>query len=203
MRFRLLPTDDKFFELFDLAAANVADCVRRMHDVLEGKEGAHEAVIACEQRGDELTRTILQRLHTSFVTPFDREDIHALAEELDDVVDDVLDFVYRLQLGKRDPAAVPELLQQADVLVECSDEVVKLVGRLPSMKNVAPHLEAVDRLESKGDVLYRQALERLYSGEMKALAVLHWKDLIEALERALNTLEDVSNVVEAIVLKHA
>ena len=103
MRFRLLPTDDRFFELFNDAAPNVAECGRRLRELLEQPSGGGaRAVIACEQRGDELTRDILHRLNTSFVTPFDREDIHALAEELDDVVDDMLEVAYRLDLGDRD-----------------------------------------------------------------------------------------------------
>ena len=97
MRFRLLPSDDTFFELFAEAAANVADCARRLRDVLNGDEEGIDAVRACERRGDELTRDLLHRLNTSFVTPFDREDIHALTEELDDVVDDVLEVAHRLQ----------------------------------------------------------------------------------------------------------
>ncbi|MBA3289826.1 MAG: DUF47 domain-containing protein [Acidimicrobiia bacterium] len=203
MRFRLLPTDDRFFELFNDAAANVADCARELQHSLAGGQDGLESVIACERRGDELTRDILRRLHTSFVTPFDREDIHALAEELDDVVDDMLEVAHRLRLGNRDIAQVPELREQCDLLVQMADEVVALVARLESKKGIQEHLDTIDRMETAGDGLYRQALTRLYSGELKALAVLHWKDVIEAMENALDTLEDVSNVVEAIVLKHA
>ena len=203
MRFRLLPTDDKFFDLFADAAANVAVCARHLREGLEGGEGSLDAVIACERRGDEITRDILQRLNTSFVTPFDREDIHALAEELDDVVDDVLDVVHKLRIGEGDIDKVPELKEQADLLVRMADECVELIAKLESMKGVRPHLDAVDALETEGDQLFRRALGRLFSGELDALAALRWKDVVESLEAALNTLEDVSNVVESIVLKHA
>jgi predicted phosphate transport protein (TIGR00153 family) len=203
VRFRLLPTDDRFFALFNEAAANVADCARRLRELLEGSEGGLEAVVACEQRGDELIREILRRLNTSFVTPFDREDIHALAEQLDDVVDDVTEVGYRLELGNRDVAAMPELKLQADLLVQMADETVALVNRLQSMKGMRPHLDAVDRLESEGDTVFRLALARLYSGELKASATLYWKDVVEALENALDALEDASDVIEGIVLKHA
>lgn len=203
MRFRLLPTDDHFFALFAEAAANVADCARRLRELLDGAKDGLEAVVACERRGDELIRDILRRLNRSFVTPFDREDIHALAEQLDDVVDDVMEVGYRLELGTRDVAAMPELKVQADLLVQMADETVALVNRLESMKGMQPHLDAVDRLESEGDTVYRMALARLYSGELKASATLYWKDVVEALENALDSLEDASNVVEGIVLKHA
>jgi uncharacterized protein len=202
MRFRLLPTDDAFFALFDDSAANVAECARRLRDVLADPtaESAHEKVAACERRGDELVQAILSRLNMTFVTPFDREDIHALAEQLDDVVDDVMEVGYRLKLGDRDVAAMPELKLQADLLVLMADETVSLVGRLASMKGTTPHLDALDRLESEGDTIYRQALGRLYSGELKASATLYWKDVVEAMEDAL---EDASDVIEGIVLKHA
>jgi predicted phosphate transport protein (TIGR00153 family) len=202
-----LPTDDGFFDLFDAAASNVLDCGRRLSELLDegsfGEAAGLEAVIACEQRGDELTRTIMRRLNTSFVTPFDREDIHALAEELDDVVDDMLEVAYRLELGDRDVTAMPELKQQADILVQMALEVVAMTAGLRSLKGLQPHLDAVDRLESEGDTIYRHALRRIYSDDFKARAGLYWKDVIEAMEHALDTMEDYSDVVEAVALKHA
>jgi predicted phosphate transport protein (TIGR00153 family) len=207
VRFRLLPTDEGFFELFDSAAANVLECSYRLRELLEqgsfGGASTLGAVVVCEQRGDELTRSIMRRLNTSFVTPFDREDIHALAEELDDVVDDMLEVAYRMELGDRDVAAMPELKQQADVLVQMAVEVVEMTAGLRSMKGLQQHLDAVDRLESEGDVIYRQALRRIYSADFKARAALYWKDVIEAMEDALDTMEDYSDVVEAIALKHS
>ncbi|MGI8661847.1 MAG: DUF47 domain-containing protein [Acidimicrobiales bacterium] len=204
MRFRLLPTDDKFFELFDAAAQNAAACAASLKAVVDDDTRATgvEQVAAFEHEGDELTREILRRLDASFVTPFDREDIHALAEELDDVVDDMLAVAARMRLTVTGPA-IPELREQADLLVQMSLETVSLVARLSTMKGVSPHLEAIDRLESDGDRVYRAALGRLFSGEYEALDVLRWKDIVEAMETALNTIEDVSNVVESIVLKHA
>jgi predicted phosphate transport protein (TIGR00153 family) len=204
MRFRLLPTDDHFFELFNEAALNAAECAQNLRELIDDDSGAgtHDGVVKCERRGDELTHEILQRLNTSFVTPFDREDIHALAEELDDVVDDMYSVAARLRLTVHGPA-FPELKEQAEILVKMADETVALVGRLPSMKQTEAHLAGIDKLESEGDSVYRQALGRLFSGEYDALDVLRWKDIIEAMEAALNALEDVSNVVESIVLKHA
>ena len=203
VRFRLLPTDDRFFDLFNEAAVNVADCAQRLKELLDGAEDGLAAVVACEQRGDELIREIVRRLNTSFVTPFDREDIHALAEQLDDVVDDVMEVGYRLDLGNRDVDAMPELKMQADLLVQMADVTVALVERLRSMKGTAEHLDAIDRLESEGDRIYRQALGRLYSGELKASATLYWKDVVDTMEAALDALEDASDIVEGIVLKHA
>ena len=204
MRFRLVPSDDAFFGLFNDSAANVAECARRLRDLLSNPANpdAHDDVVACERRGDELVHTILQRLNTTFVTPFDREDIHALAEELDDVVDDMLEVAHRLQITGIG-TALPELKEQADLIVQCADETQALLARLESMKGVEPHLDAIDRLESEGDAVHRRILARLLGGEFDALDVIRWKDVVEAMEAALNTLEDISDIVESIVLKHA
>jgi predicted phosphate transport protein (TIGR00153 family) len=204
MRFRLLPTDDRFFALFDEVAANAVECARRLRDlVADTMPSDHlNEVLACEHRGDELTKEILQRLDASFVTPFYREDIHQLAESLDDVVDDMQDVAGRLHLTVIGEV-IPDLVDQADLLVRMAEETAGLVGRLSTMKGVAPYLEAIDKLESDGDAVFRQALARLFSGDYDALDVVRWKDIVEAMEAALNTLEDVSNVIESIVLKHA
>ena len=162
----------------------------------------HEKVAACEHLGDELVQAILKRLNTTFVTPFDREDIHALAEELDDVVDDMLEVSHRMQITGI-TTSLPELKEQADLVVQCAEETRLLVERLESMKNVQPYLDAIDRLESEGDAVHRRILARLFGGEFDALEVIRWKDVIESMEAALNTLEDISDVVESIVLKHA
>jgi uncharacterized protein len=204
VRFRLLPTDDAFFALFNDSATNVADCARALRDLLaDPADGhAHARVTACERRGDELVRTILRRLNTTFVTPFDREDIHALAEELDDVVDDMLEVSHRIQITGL-TSSLPELKEQADIVVLCADETQQLIARLQSMKDVQDHLDAIDRLESEGDAVHRRILARLFGGEFEALDVLRWKDVVEPMEGALNTLEDISDVIESIVLKHA
>jgi uncharacterized protein len=204
VRFRLVPTDDVFFTLFNDSAANVADCARRLRDLLADPADPtlHERIAACEQHGDEIVRTIVQRLNTSFVTPFDREDIHALAEELDDVVDELREVSHRMEVTGI-TTSLPELREQADLVVDCADETVRLVARLESMKDVQPHLDAIDKLESDGDAVYRRILARLFGGEFEALDVLRWKDVIETMEGALNSLENVSDVVESIVLKHA
>ena len=204
MRFKLIPTDDTFFDLFGESAANAADAARRLRTLITDFtdiKAKHDAVVQCERRGDELTRAILHRLDTSFVTPFDREDIHALAEELDDVVDDMLAVSDLMQLVSID-VVLPELAELAEILVRMTEENVGLFCRLKSMKDIQRYLDAIDRLESEGDSVYRRTVARLFA-EHDALEVLRWKDIVQAMEAALNTVEDVSNVVEAIVLKHA
>ena len=205
MRFRLVPTDDGFFDLFRDSSQNVVECAQRLKELIDDfndVETKHNRIVDCERKGDEFTRTTLRRLSSTFVTPFDREDIHALAEELDDVVDDMLAVSYLLQLSGVSEL-LPEVKEQADVMVAMAQEVNGLMERLEKMKGVEPHLDAIDRLESEGDAIYRRTMARLFSGEYDALDVLKWKDIIEALEAALNTLEDIGDVVESIVFKHA
>jgi uncharacterized protein len=205
LRFRLVPVDEQFYALFSASAQNVAEAARRLRELVN--DPAHidqhvELVVDCERKGDAHVRSVLQRLSTSFVTPFDREDIHALAEELDDVVDDILHVARLLQMV-RVVDIIPELKEQADVMVAMADDTVELVAHLERMRDVRGLLDSIDRLESDGDAIHHRAIARLFSGEMAPIEVLKWKDIIEAMEAALNTLEDISDIVESIVLKHA
>lgn len=205
MRFRLVPTDDRFFDLFCEAAVNSLECARRLQELvgdLSNVQEKHQLVLERERQGDQLTRDILHRLDATFVTPFDREDIHALAERLDDVVDDMFAVSDLLQLV-RPAQLLPELAELATILVRMGEETVELMKCLQTMKGAKPRLDAIDELESEGDAIYRRTMARLFSGEFEALEVLKWKDIVQAMEDSLNTLEDVSQVVESIVLKHA
>jgi len=204
MRFKLVPTDDTFFDMFAESAANAAEAAKRLRTLFADftdVKAKHDAVVECERRGDALTTSILRRLDSSFVTPFDREDIHALAEELDDVVDDMLAVSDLMQLVSVDEV-LPEMNELADILVAMTEQTVGLFGRLKSMRDVQQYLDAIDKLESEGDAIYRRTLARLFT-DLDAVSILKWKDIVQAMEGALNTVEDVSNVVESIVLKHA
>ena len=205
MRFRLVPVDDVFFELFSESARNVLAAAQRLSELLADPanlNSMYTGVAEFERNGDRITDNLLKRLSTSFVTPFDREDIHALAEELDDVVDDILAVAALLELVDVDDI-LPEMKEQADILVQMAEQTVELIDRLEKMKGVEPFLQAIDRLESEGDEINRRTLARLFSGEFEALDVVKWKDIVQAMEATLNTLEDISDVVESIVLKHA
>ncbi|MCL4292102.1 MAG: DUF47 family protein [Acidimicrobiia bacterium] len=207
MRFRLIPRDEGFYDLFDEAAANLLDSARLLRVLLDdfGDGSEHlKRIKEHEQRGDDLTSTILRRLHSSFVTPFDREDIHVLTEELDDAVDDIHGAADTLVLhnvrADQIPAEVPEMV---DLLIQAAEETVELIQLLPTLKGMEPHLERIDQLESAADTVYRRCVARLFSGEFKAFAVLRAKDTVEAIEASVNSIENISDVVETILLKHA
>jgi predicted phosphate transport protein (TIGR00153 family) len=215
VRFRLFPRDDGFYPLFDDAAENVAECARRLRDLLDhyaddvaveaGSRDVEKLVNLigdCESRGDEITRTILRRLNKSFVTPFDREDIHALTEKLDDVVDEMQAAADLLVLH-RVVKPLPEVRDLADILVKAAEANVALIDKLPRLRDMDSDLEAIGRLESEGDRIHRRLIAHLFSGEFKAFNVLKWKDIVEAIEESVNAIENISDIVESIVLKHA
>ena len=205
MRFRLVPRDDGFFPLFDQAAGNLAEGARLLRDLLDDFEDVHakhERINACERRGDEVTSTILRRLDQSFVAPFDREDIHALTEQMDDVIDDIQAVSELLLLHDVD-TPLDEVRELADVLVKAAEANVALIGKLSKLRGIESELQAVDRLESEADRIYRRSVAHLFSGDFNAFDVLRWKDIVEAIEESVNGLEKIGDIVEGIALKHS
>jgi uncharacterized protein len=205
MRFRLTPNTTEFYVLFSQAASNMRATVLALQDLVEhftDTQAKHDRVKACERKGDEFTRAILGNLDTTFVTPFDREDIHALAEGMDNVVDDVYHLSEMLVLVPID-GILEELRQQVTIMVKMVDTAVEAVDRLHNMSGLRPLLDAIDALESEGDAVYRQSLGRLFSGEFEALDVIKWKDIIGSAEGAIDRLEDVSDTIGSILVKHA
>jgi predicted phosphate transport protein (TIGR00153 family) len=203
--FRLAPTDDGFFDLFRAAGNNARECALAVNKLVTSSdllEEHFEDVRGFERAGDELTVDLLRRLDASFVTPFDREDIHALAEELDDVVDEMFSAASLLQLsdGQERPPEVEEL---SEVLVTMTEEMVALLDCLQTKKGARYRLERIEHLERQGDAIFQRGLARLFSGEYEALEVIKWKDTVQSLESAVNAIEDVSDVVEGILVKES
>ena len=205
MRFRLVPRDDVFFTLFDQAGENLAEAARLLRDLIDRFEDVHAKharINDCERRGDELTRTILRRLDQSFVAPFDREDIHALTEQIDDVVDDIQAVSELLVLHDVDEP-LTEVRELTDVLVKAADATAALIGKLARLRGLDPELDAVDRLESEADKIYRRSVAHMFSGDFNAFDVLRWKDIVEAIEDSVNGLENISDIIRGIALKHS
>jgi hypothetical protein len=205
-RFRVVPNDDVFFDLFRSAADNARDCAAALNKLVVAADGiddeALEMVRACEQRGDDITIDLLRRLDASFVTPYDREDIHALAEELDDVVDDMFSAATVLQLARNDRRP-PELQEIADVIVIMCDEMLALIDCLDSKDGARFRLERIEHLERQGDAIYQRGLASLFNGEYEALEVIKLKDILQSLESSCNAVEDVGDVVESILVKNS
>ncbi len=205
LRFRLVPRDESFYELFVRLASKVQEAGEAYQDLIVDYDEVGrkaERLRDLEHEGDEVTHEIMKRLNTVFVTPLDHEDIHRLASGLDDVVDHIEAAADLFVLHKIEQP-LPEMKSQADVLVRACIVTREALETLPRFKALEPHWVEVNRLENEGDRIYRRAVAGLFGGDHKAMDVLKWKDIIDEAEQAIDKLEDVSNMLEAIALKHA
>lgn len=203
-RMRVVPHDDAFFVLFRSAAENAHECATALGQLVAADEStvgdALKTVTACERRGDEITVDLLRRLDASFVTPYDREDIHALTEEIDDVVDDMFSAASVLQLALRDRRP-PELGEIAELVVTMCAEMIALIDCLETKDGARFRLERIEHLERQADAAYQRGLARLFDGAYEPLEVIKLKDVLQSLEGSCNAVEDVSDVVESILVK--
>jgi len=205
MKFKIIPRNEGFYDLFEKAAANVTETSRLLLKLLtdfHDPEAMHAEISQREHEGDEITHQIMRALNTTFVTPFDREDIHHLAAGLDDILD-FIEAVSDLLVLHRIEQPLPEMRHQADVLSRAADQVYQAITRLESLSGLEQYWVEINRLENEGDRVYRQTVARLFSGDYKAMDVLKWKDLVDQLESAIDGCEDVANTLESILLKHA
>lgn len=205
MRFQIVPRSQGFYELFEKAAANLNEAGRLLLKLLvdfHDPETAHAEISQREHEGDEITHQIMRALNTTFVTPFDREDIHRLASLLDDILD-FIDAVADLLVLHHIEEPLPEMRQQADVLSRAIEQTYQAILRMRTFRGMEPYWVEINRLENEGDRVYRHTVAKLFSGDYKAMDVLKWKDLVDQLESAIDGCEDVGNTLESIVLKHA
>ena len=161
-----------------------------------------ESVVTAEKQADAVLRDVRAALETVIVTPFDREDIQSLANSLDDVLDEMRAAAdTALQHRISAPlAGVSDLLR---ILREITSKNVQLVHGLRSLNNLTSLADEIERLESEADSVYRKVMAELFSGQHDALEILRWKDVVEAIESAIDAVEDASDVVQSIAVKHA
>ena len=205
MRFRLIPRDEGFFQLFSEAAVNIDEGARIVADLLAELTDIDRRVsrlVEIEHQGDVVTRTILQRLDRAIITPFDREDIHALAEGLDDVADRIRAVGELVQLHQV-TECLDATVELSRLLVRASGANVRMIAKLNRLRDLQPEIDEIDAAETEGDDVYRRGLAELYSGNHKAFTVLRWQDIVSELEEALDGFEDVSYLVATIAVKHA
>lgn len=204
-RMRLVPADAGFFDLFKSATANSRDGAEELRKMLAGFEDIeehYEEIRNLERRGDQITVELLRRLDATFVTPYDREDIHALTEKLDDVMDDVFSVAELIHLIPLDEP-LPEVTELGELLSVMAGELDALISCLRTREGARHRLERIEALEREGDALHRRGMARLFSGDYEALEVLKWKDILQALEQSINQIEGVSDVVESILVKNS
>ncbi len=203
--FGLIPKNLDFFEFFDRAANNILKGARVLGELVEDGDIEEKAklITEIEHDGDRITHDTVRMLNQTFVTPIDREDIHGLITALDDVIDFIDAFVIRVHLYKikEFPAAAREL---AHILLKSAEETVRAISCLEKMDSTIHHIcIELNSLENEADRISRAAIAKLFEEEKDPLTVIKWKELYETLELASDKFEDVANILEGIILKHA
>jgi predicted phosphate transport protein (TIGR00153 family) len=205
MGFKLIPQEGEFVEIFgqlaDKVALGATELLRLLNDYRDIDVRAGR-ILDIEHEADELTHEIIRRINVTFVTPFDRSDIHRLASGLDDVLDHIEAAAEYLQLHKIDEP-LPQMTTMADTLARAARLTADAMPNLTKLKGLEEYWVEINRLENEGDRIYRRTISELFSGDHRAMDVLKWKDIVEEIEQGIDALEDVANTIEGIVLKQA
>jgi uncharacterized protein len=204
MRLALVPKTTEFYDLFTKAGENlleIAHLAERRFNEFPQITVRQTDVKALEHRGDELTREIVELLNTQYITPFDREDIYELAKAIDDVVDYIENASDLLGLYKVE-SRLDASLEQCRVLVSAAEHLAKALAELKQLRRAEPELVEVKRLEDEGDRIVREAIASLFENTVDPLLVIRWKDILEALEDALDSCETAADLVGNIVVKN-
>ena len=208
---RLMPREGRFFNLFDSHAKLIVDGALALEDVLRNyeikkdREAGIKTIEDAEHAADRITHETVQLLHTTFVTPFDRDDIHRLISRMDDVLDLIQDTGESLVLYDIQKIT-PEATQLAELLRRCAERVQSAVGLMASMADAPAILkicQEIDRLESDADKVMRSAISELFRNESDVRQVIKLKAVYESLESATDKCQDVANVIESVVLENA
>jgi len=202
--FRLIPREEKFYADFQA----LADELKRGSELLEAMVAPDhplwdkaEEIKEVEHKCDFLTHEIIQRLNRTFVTPLDREDIHALARSLDDVMDAIDASAALIRLYRLDQVRFG-LRELAQIISASTHQVRLALDALEQHKGLITHAVEINRLENEADRLHQQAVSRLFDDERDPLLVMKWKETLDFLEDATDRCEDVANVLEGVMVKH-
>jgi predicted phosphate transport protein (TIGR00153 family) len=205
---RLLPRDEKFFDLFSTVANFSVEAAKLQVDLLKADAVRRRAIVDAikrlEHQADQVTHEVVTRLDRVFITPLDREDIHLLASRLDDVIDLIDGTASRVQMYQAGEAPTGAILM-ADVVLRATQQLLVAVRALEKNKDrvVLDACAQVKRLEEEGDSVYHEWVARLFDGSPDALIVIKWKEIYDTLEKTLDHMEDAGNVLESISIKHA
>jgi uncharacterized protein len=208
VRFKLRPSDDTFFSYFSRAAENLVVGTALLSELVLPEadvQSVSERLVEVEHDSDAITHELYKKINSSFITPFDREDIYRLGSGLDDVMDHLeavgsLMYLYGLT---RMPALPREMHELVDVLDRQAKLTAEAMPRLKGMVGLEEYWVECNRLENEGDRVYRMLLVRLFSGEYDALTVLKMKEVVDELEQACDAFERVANTVETIAVKES
>jgi len=204
---RLFPKEIDFFEIFDRAASNIKKAAELLVMLTENFDNISQRakeIYEVEQDGDMLTHDIMRKLNKTFVTPIDREDLHALASRLDDVLDLIWAAVDRMTVFKL-TETTKEAIAMAQNLLMTAEVIQKAIKKLKekNYSHVQEYCIEINRLENRMDRDFRDALGNLFENIKDPILIIKWKEVYEHLEDASDRCEDVANIIEGIVLKHA
>jgi uncharacterized protein len=205
VRFNLIPREERFFDMFAEDAANVLGAARMFEAMLRSYDAPEERakeIRDAEHRGDEMSHEIGRKLEATFVTPFDREEIHARISALDDVIDFIEEaadtfVLYRIE------APTPVAIDQAAIIVKQCELLHEALSNLRGFRGLEKYWIEVHRLENEGDQLARKAIADLFSGGGHPIELIKWKEIYSILEETIDKAEDVANIIERITIKHA
>jgi uncharacterized protein len=203
----LLPKDKKFYPLFDQACANMVETARTLEMALKSDSvtrlQSHEKVDLLEKQGDEITHAILHEASSTFIVPFDREDIHSLAMAIDDVVDYIYGTSKRIDLYKIHNIQ-PEIIRLAEIITLSAIELQQAVKQMRSLKHVRivrQHLQNINAYENEADSVMKSTIAAMFRDGTDALTILKMKEVITFLENATDKCEDAANVIESVIVK--
>ena len=201
--FSLFPREEDFFVLFRKQAALVRESCRQLHDMMVSFDRLEERAKELkdvEHRADLVTHEIFERLNRTFITPLEREDIHQLASNLDDVVDAAEAIGSRIVLFHVSKPT-PEAIRLAEILTECGQQIEQAIDNLKNMNNLMSFTVEINRLENEADTLAQLAIGKLFAESKDPIEVMKWKEIYDFVEGATDRCEDVANTLEAIVIK--
>ena len=205
---RMIPKEEKFFDLFYELATKIEEGGELFLDMVEHYEYSEPKIVKLkelEHEADVITHRTYEKMHKTFLTPIDREDIYALVNKMDSILDMIEASAARMSLYKvKIPAK--EIIDQAKILNEAIKKVKYIVHAMKNMKNAKMIIDAcveINTLENEGDIVMRMTMSRLFEQEKDPIELIKWKEIFERIEEAIDVCEDVANIVEGIVLKHA
>jgi len=207
MAFSLIPREEKFFDLFEQQAKSIQEAAKIFVDLVCDWNDKHPAIARLrdlEHECDITTHEIMDKLNRTFVTPIDREDIHALAKELDDVVD-IIQAISERMLLFNITKTTEDLLELAKTLEEAVSNVAKVVASIRQLnrpRRILDYCIEINRLENRGDRTSERAIGKLFHGNQDPMDVIKWKEIYDATESAIDKCEDIANIIEGIVVKH-
>ena len=202
---KLIPREEKFFDMFNAMAQNVHEGSKLLKKMMEKDADLRdiaESIKALEHKGDRMTHDLFTKLNKTFIVPIDREDIYALSSKIDDVMDLIESVARRMVLFKIKETSEPAS-QLTQILSRSTAEVMAAVSQLQNGMKVMEHCIEINRLENEADHIYHIALGKLFETETDPINLIKWKELLEKLETSVDKCEDVANVIESIVVKNA